>query len=305
MSGTSEPGSTKAQRRYRVMDVFADVGVGGGSPAGNPLAVVVDGEGLSPQQMQAYANWTNLSETTFLLPPTEEGADYRVRIFTPDFELPFAGHPTLGSCRAWLDAGGRARGDGLVVQECGAGLVPIRVSGEGAGATQAFRAPPRIRSGPVDEGTLAAALASVGLGPADILDSAWIDNGPGWLGLLLPSADAVLAVEAGPLSDHIGLIGFHGGAGTGPHPEGAAYEVRAFFLKGGQTAEDPVTGSLNASAAQWMVETGRITPPYTATQGTAIGRNGLVTITASDAGGEREIWVGGAAAVIVSGTVEL
>ena len=285
------------ERRYRVLDVFADRPM-----VGNPLAVVVDAEGLDTETMQAYANWTNLSETTFLLPPDDPAADYRVRIFTPDFELPFAGHPTLGSCRAWLDTGGVPTTPGTVIQECGAGLVPVRVGGSGDDATQAFRAPPRTRSGPVDDEDLTRVLADLGLERDEIVDAAWIDNGPGWLGLLLPSAQAVLAVEPGPMSDHVGLIGFHGADGTVAHPDGAAYEVRAFFLKGGQTDEDPVTGSLNASAAQWLVETGRVTPPYLATQGTAIGRAGRITISTDDDG---EIWVGGGAAVVVSGTVEL
>lgn len=286
------------QRRYRVMDVFAEQ-----APAGNPLAVVIDGEGLETEQMQAYANWTNLSETTFLLPPTEEGAaagaDYRVRIFTPSEELPFAGHPTLGSCRAWLDVGGQPATPGRVTQECGVGLVPIRIGGDGE-AGQAFRAPGLLRSGPVDPATLSTVLGQLGLGPGDIVDSAWIDNGPGWLGLLLPDAAAVLAVRPGHLSEKVGLIGpYH--EGQAPEP-GVAYEVRAFFNSGGQTAEDPVTGSLNASAAQWLLASGRVTAPYRAIQGTAIGRDGRVDISVDDDG---EVWVGGGAVVVVSGTVEL
>jgi len=284
------------QRRYRVLDVFAER-----APAGNPLAVVIDGGDLTGEEMQAYANWTNLSETTFLLPPTDEGAaegaDYRVRIFTPSEELPFAGHPTLGSCRAWLDAGGEPAEAGLVRQECGVGLVPIRVDGDGG---QAFRAPPPLRSGPVDAETLALVIDQLGLSAADVVDSAWIDNGPGWLGLLLADAAAVLAVRPGQLSEKIGLIGPYP---NGSAPEaGVAYEVRAFFDKAGQTAEDPVTGSLNASAAQWMLATGRVTAPYRVIQGTALGRDGRVDITVDDDG---EIWVGGGAAVVVRGTVEL
>ncbi|MEL6981979.1 MAG: PhzF family phenazine biosynthesis protein [Actinomycetota bacterium] len=283
------------QRRYRVLDVFAER-----APAGNPLAVVIDGEDLDTDQMQAYANWTNLSETTFLLPPTDEGAaagaDYRVRIFTPGEELPFAGHPTLGSCRAWLDAGGRPTTPGRVVQECGVGLVPIQVDDTG----QAFRAPGLLRSGPVEPATLSTVLGQLGLGPDDIVDSAWIDNGPGWLGLLLADAASVLAVRPGQLSEKVGLIGFYP-EGQAPEP-GAAYEVRAFFDTGGQTAEDPVTGSLNASAAQWLLASRRVSAPYRAIQGTAIGRSGRVDISVDDDG---EVWVGGGAVVVVSGTVEL
>ena len=274
-------------RRYAVIDVFADA-----PPAGNPLAVVVDGSGLSGEEMQRYANWTNLSETSFLLPPTEPGADYRVRIFTPDVELPFAGHPTLGSCRAWLDAGNEPRTPGTVVQECGAGLIPLRVDGD----RPAFRAPPRTRTGELDDATLAKVVEELRIDRDQVLDAAWIDNGPGWLGLLLADAESVLAVEPGSISEEIGLIG--------PHPEGheAAYEVRAFFRKGGSTAEDPVTGSLNASAAQWMLETGRVAAPYLATQGQAIGRDGRIQVTVDDEGA---VWIGGGAAVVVRGTVEL
>ena len=279
------------QRRYRVLDVFAER-----PPAGNPLAVVVDGEGLDTERMQAFANWTNLSETTFLLPPTEDGADYRVRIFTPSEELPFAGHPTLGSCRAWLDAGGQPAEPGLVHQECGVGLVPIRVGGDG----QAFRAPPPIRSGPVDDATLRRVTGELGLDRAAVVDAAWIDNGPGWLGLLLTDAEAVLAVRPARLSEKIGLIGPYPG-GAAPEP-GAAYEVRAFFDKAGQTAEDPVTGSLNASAAQWLLASGRVSAPYRAVQGTALGRSGRVDITVD---GDGEVWVGGGAAIVISGTVDL
>lgn len=283
-----------SQRRYAVLDVFAER-----PPAGNPLAVVLDGEGLDTATMQAYANWTNLSETTFLLPPTDPAADYRVRIFTPDEELPFAGHPTLGSCRAWLEAGGRPATAGTVVQECGVGLVTLRVDGEGPTATQAFLAPPLIRSGPVDDALLAKVVDELRIERSQVLDSAWIDNGPGWIGLLLPDAASVLAVRPGRTTEKIGLVGFHpGGAGPGD----PTYEVRAFFQKNGATAEDPVTGSLNASVAQWMVASGRVTPPYRAAQGSAIGRDGRISITGDDDGG---IWVGGAATVVVQGTVEL
>ena len=279
-------------RRYRVLDVFAE-----SPPAGNPLAVVVDGQGLTDEAMQAYADWTNLSETTFLLPPTVAGADYRVRIFTPSEELPFAGHPTLGSCRAWLDAGGTPAEPGRVVQECGVGLVPIRLDDNGG---QAFLAPPPIRSGPVEEATLGRVVEELGLDRDEVVDAAWIDNGPGWLGLLLPDAASVLAVRPGHLSEKVGLIGLYP---EDARPEPAArYEVRAFFDKAGQTAEDPVTGSLNASAAQWLLASGRVTAPYRAIQGTAMGRNGRVDITVDDEGG---VWVGGRAAVVVSGTVEL
>jgi PhzF family phenazine biosynthesis protein len=289
------------ERPYAVLDVFAER-----PAAGNPLAVVLDGQGLTTEQMQSYANWTNLSETTFLLPPTDPAADYRVRIFTPDQELPFAGHPTLGSCRAWLDAGGRPANPGTVIQECGVGLVTLRAGGEGAEATQAFLAPPLIRSGPLDDALLAKVIDELRIDGSQVQDAAWIDNGPGWIGLLLADAESVLAVRPGPTTEKIGLVGFHRGEGSGHRrgPDDPLYEVRAFFQKNGSTAEDPVTGSLNASVAQWMVETGRATPPYAATQGRAIGREGRIAITAGR-DGDGGLWVGGAATVMVRGMVAL
>lgn len=275
-------------RPFRQVDVFAGAPLGG-----NPLAVVADGSGLTDEQMQAFANWTNLSETTFLLPPTDPEADYRVRIFTPVAELPFAGHPTLGSCRVWLDLGGEPSQPGRVVQECGAGLVPLAVDGD----RLSFRAPPLLRSGPVDDETLARALSEVALSRDDVVEAEWIDNGPGWLGILVTDAERVLAAVPTAASDlDIGLVG--------PHPDGhdAAFELRGFFPKDGVLCEDPVTGSLNASAAQWMLRTGRATAPYLAIQGTALGRSGRVHITADDDG---EVWVGGDVMTLVAGTVDL
>ncbi len=274
-------------RAFRQVDVFAEAPL-----AGNPLAVVADGRGLTTEWMQRFAAWTNLSETTFLLPPTAADADYLVRIFTPVSELPFAGHPTLGSCQVWLDLGGRPKVADRIVQECEAGLIPIVADHD----RLAFRAPPLRRSGPLDPETLATAVAEVGIEAADVIDSAWIDNGPGWLGLLLADAASVLAVAPGVVTMDIGLIG--------PHPAGseAAFELRAFFPKDGSTAEDPVTGSLNASAAQWLLATGRATAPYLATQGTALGRAGRIHITTDDGGA---VWVGGEVMTMVTGTVEL
>ncbi len=275
------------KRPFRQVDVFAE------SPhGGNPLAVVVDAAGLSGADMQRFANWMNLSETTFLLPPTDDGADYRVRIFTPVAELPFAGHPTLGSCRVWLDHGGVPETDGVVVQQCGAGLVPVARSDR----LLAFRAPPLIRSGPVDDATLAGAVDQLGLERADVVDAAWIDNGPGWLGLMLADAESVLAVTPGPVDEKIGIIGAH------PAGHEAAFEVRAFFGKDGMTVEDPVTGSLNASAAQWLLGSGRAAAPYLVTQGTALGRAGRVHISTDDDGA---VWVGGNVTTYIEGHVEL
>jgi PhzF family phenazine biosynthesis protein len=274
-------------RPFRQVDVFT------GTPYyGNPLAVVHDAHGLSGADMQRFARWTNLSETTFLLPPGDDQADYQVRIFTASMELPFAGHPTLGSCHAWLEAGGRPRQPGVVVQQCGAGLVTIRAAGDGL----AFGAPPLVRSGPVDAALAEQVATMLGISRADIVDLQWADNGPGWIAALLDSADAVLAVRPHPGELTVGI--------AGPHPPGgpADFEVRAFFPSNGVTIEDPVTGSLNASLAQWLLSTGRVRAPYSARQGTALGRSGAVRISQDEAG---QVWVGGGVVTCVSGTVEL
>jgi PhzF family phenazine biosynthesis protein len=282
------------RRRFQQVDVFSPAPF-----AGNPLAVVLDGEGLSTEDMQRFSRWTNLSETTFLLPPTSPQADYRVRIFTLARELPFAGHPTLGSCHAWLQAGGTPRDPARIVQECGAGLVPIRRSEHGL----AFAAPPLLRAGPVDE-ALAARLAEVlGIRRDEMVEAQWVDNGPGWVAVLLRDADAVLAAEpdfarwSGPESLDLGLVG--------AYPPGAecAFEVRAVFAdEQGAMREDPVTGSLNASLAQWLLASGRATAPYVASQGTRLDRRGRPRIE-QDADGT--VWVGGPAVTCIDGTVEL
>jgi PhzF family phenazine biosynthesis protein len=273
-------------RQFRQVDVFTATPY-----LGNPVAVVLGAEGLTDQQMQQFAHWTNLSETTFVLGP-DDAADYRVRIFMPTGELPFAGHPTLGTCHAWLEAGGQPRTPGLVVQQCGAGLVRVRQDEDGL----AFAAPPLVRSGPV-EPELAAHVAEIlRIGAEEITDMQWADNGPGWVAVLLASAEAVLAVRPGPTDLDIGI--------AGPHPPGspAALEVRAFFPKDGATIEDPVTGSLNASLAQWLLATGRATAPYLASQGTVLGRRGQVRVSRDDEG---TIWVGGSSVTCLSGTAQL
>jgi PhzF family phenazine biosynthesis protein len=239
--------------------------------------------------MQAFARWTNLSETTFLLAPTDPGADYRVRIFTPGGELPFAGHPTLGSAHAWLEAGGVAHGDDEVVQECGAGLVRIR-----RGETLAFEAPPLLRSGPVDDADRRTVVRALAIDDDDVVDLAWVDNGPGWVGVLLRDAGAVLALEPDP-----GVFGDLDIGVVGPHPEGSecAVEVRA-FCPGLGVVEDPVTGSLNASLAQWLAGD-RLPSSYVAAQGTVLGRAGRVHV-------ERDgdtVWVGGNTTTVIKGTV--
>jgi PhzF family phenazine biosynthesis protein len=274
-------------RPFSQVDVFTSVPY-----RGNPVAVVLDGAGLPAEQMQRFAHWTNLSETTFVLPPGTDGADYQVRIFTPGQELPFAGHPTLGTCHAWLAAGGTPRRPGVVVQECGAGLVTLRRDG----GNLAFAAPPVLRDGPVAEDLLTRIASMLRIDRAAIVDASWADNGPGWVAVLLPSAEAVLAVQPGLVDLDIGL--------AGPYPPGSpeAFEVRAFFPRNGATTEDPVTGSLNASLAAWLLRTGRAQAPYVASQGTALGRAGRVHIS-RDPGGT--IWVAGGTVTCVSGQVDL
>ncbi len=279
-------------RRFQQVDVFAPEPL-----RGNPVAVVLDAGDLSTEQMEHFTRWTNLSEATFLLPPTDPAADYGVRIFTAAGELPFAGHPTLGSCHAWLQAGGQPRDQRLTIQECGAGLIPVRRDGD----QLAFQAPPLRRSGPVAPTHLEDIARILGIGSADIVDSQWADNGPGWVAVMLTSAAAVLAVSPslprGMSADRvdIGLVG--------PCPPGSecAYEVRAIFSNDrGELLEDPVTGSLNAALAQWLIGSGRVSPPYVASQGTLLGRIGRAYISQDDAGA---IWVGGATHTVLEGQV--
>ena len=273
--------------RFQQVDVFS------GTPyLGNPVAVVLDADGLDDDQMQRIAAWTNLSETTFVLPPTQTGADYRVRIFTPTLELPFAGHPTLGTCHAWLAVVGAQREAGVIVQECAAGRIEIRrIDGRFA-----FAAPPLLRSGPVDEAIVGHIASVLGIDRSDILDAEWVDNGPGWVGVRLESADAVLALRPGFVDMDVGVVGAH------PPGSPAAIEVRAFFPKGDATVEDPVTGSLGASLAPWLVRTGVATAPYVARQGTALGREGRLHISI----GENDtVWVGGDTITCIEGEIEL
>jgi PhzF family phenazine biosynthesis protein len=274
-------------RPFRQVDVFARERY-----AGNPVAVVLDADGLGTEEMQRFAHWMNLSETTFVLAPEDAAADYRVRIFTPVLELPFAGHPTLGTCHAWVEAGGTPRRDGAVVQECGVGLVEVRRGADGL----AFAAPPLVRSGPVDESLLEHIASVLRVERGAIRDAQWVDNGPGWVAVALESADDVLALSPGFVDLDVGVVG--------PYPEGgpAAVEVRAFFPKQGSTVEDPVTGSLNASLAEWLLRTGRVRAPYVASQGTALGRAGRVHVSRDEDG---TIWVGGGTVTCVEGQVAL
>jgi PhzF family phenazine biosynthesis protein len=278
-------------RRYAVVDVFTATPM-----MGNPLAVVVDGEGLDEAAMQRLARWTNVSETSFLLPPTPEGraagADYRVRIFSPGRELPFAGHPTLGSCFAWLQHGGQPRVPGTVVQECGIGLVTVR-----QGERLAFNAPPLRRTCPVEGEERQQAIDSLGLRDDELLDLQWIDNGPGWMGARLASAERVLSLRP----DFARMRGLKLGV-VGPQPVGSdcAFEVRAFVPTLG-VPEDPVTGSLQAGLARWLIGAGLAPERYVAAQGQALGRAGRVHV-------EREgdaVWIGGDVLALVRGEIAL
>ena len=272
---------------------FAQVNVFSTDPlSGNPLAVVHAAEGLSEARMAALARWTNLSETTFLLPTTDPDADYRVRIFTPGGELPFAGHPTLGSCHCWLAAGGKPRKPSLVVQQCGVGLVRVRCDGP----RLEFAAPPLRRTGPLDPEVQAKVVRALAIAPSDIVHHQWVDNGPGWCAVMLRSARQVLSLTV----DWVALAPLKIGV-VGPHEAGhdAAFEVRAFSGPGGY--EDPVTGSLNASLAQWLIGAGLAKSPYVATQGTALQRAGRVHLRAE---GE-EVWVGGDVVSVIHGELDL
>ena len=276
------------RRPFAEVDVFTEVPY-----FGNPVAVVLDADGLDTEQMQRVANWTNLSETTFVLPPEDPAADYRVRIFTPVLELPFAGHPTLGTCHAWLEAAGHADPPAVVTQECGAGLVAVRRTPDGL----AFAAPPLLRSGPVEEALVEQVAAVLRIDRGKVVDAQWADNGPGWIAVLLETAEAVLALRPGFIGDlDLGV--------AGPCPPGSPeqFEVRAFFPKDGTTVEDPVTGSLNASLAQWLLGSGRASAPYVARQGTALGRRGRVYVSVDADGAVR---VGGGTVTCVSGVVEI
>ncbi|MEO7009985.1 MAG: PhzF family phenazine biosynthesis protein [Caldimonas sp.] len=275
---------------YSQIDVFTEVPL-----LGNALAVVHAADALDTARMQAFARWTNLSETTFLLEPTDSAADYRVRIYTPGRELPFAGHPTLGSCHAWLAAGGRPQRD-EIVQQCGVGLVRVRRDG----ARLAFAAPPRVRSGAVEPALRAQLARSLRIAPAAIRAAEWVDNGPGWVAVLLGTRAEVLALEP----DYAAMRGLEVGV-VAPWPgvsadEPAQVEVRA-FIPTLAAAEDPVTGSLNASLAQWLIGAGLAPSRYIASQGTVLGRAGRVHVEQIGA----DIWIGGHTVGCIDGRVTL
>ena len=295
-AGSHPLGGSGAVPCDRGVHKFSQVDVFTAEPLlGNPLAVVHDAEGLSDAQMQAFARWTNLSETSFLLPATDEGADYRVRIFTPGGELPFAGHPTIGSCHAWLAAGGQAKREGIVVQQCAVGLVPLKRDG----ARLAFAAP-RLKRDPVDDALLGQVVDALGLAPTDLLAACWLDNGPRWLTLRVASATRLRALKP----DHgrlkalakIGLVAAQDEAGAAD----TQFELRAFAASIG-IEEDPVTGSMNAGVAQWLIGEGLAPKRYVAAQGTAMGRAGRVHV-------EHEgdtLWIGGDVAPCIQGLVSL
>jgi PhzF family phenazine biosynthesis protein len=269
-------------RRFAQVDVF-----GGSHCAGNPVAVVLDAEGLREEELQRFARWTNLSETTFVSPPTRPEADYRARIFTPVLELPFAGHPTLGTCHAWREAGGEAAGE-EIVQECEAGLIRIR----GEADRLAFEAPPLVRSGPASDEDRKKVAAALGVESEEMLAVEWVDNGPGWIAALLESPERLLELQAGPLDFDLGAVALY------PPGSEAAIELRAWAPVNGLAMEDPVTGSLNASVAQWLLGNGRLAAPYVAHQGTAIERAGRIHVSQDTDG---TVWVGGRTETVISG----
>jgi PhzF family phenazine biosynthesis protein len=261
---------------------------------GNPVAVVLDGTELAGEEMQRLARWTNLSETTFVLPPTVPAADYRLRIFTPGGELPFAGHPTLGSARAWLDHGGAPQRAGRIVQECGAGLVSVRHGEDGL----SFAAPPLIRHGAIEDEFVDRIVAAFGIRRDRVLAHQWVDNGPGWAVLQLPTAEEVLALEPDLSLIPDAMLGAIGAYQAG---SGHAFELRT-FAPGAGVAEDPVCGSMNASVGQWLTSTGAAPSSYRVSQGARVGRAGTVEITADPDG---TVWVGGAATACIRGRITL
>lgn len=273
--------------RFSQIDVF-----GASAFGGNPVAVVHNADSLSDAELESFARWTNLSETTFLLSPSEAGADYRLRIFTPTAELPFAGHPTLGSAHAWLSAGGVPSSPGRVIQECIAGLITVRRSE----SNLAFAAPPCTRTGPVDEPTLERVAAGLETSRSQLLTHQWVDNGPGWLVVEVASVNELRALQ--PSAEALAGLDVGAFAICGPGSE-HAYEIRA-FVPGYSDCEDPVTGSLNASVAQWLLANRRVPASYTVGQGASVGRHGVVSIDCDGV----DIWVGGRTITVIEGQLK-
>ena len=276
-------------RDFSQVDVFSPVPY-----LGNPVAVILDGSDLDDTTMQRVARWTNLSETTFLLPPTHAAADYRVRIFCPEGEVPFAGHPTLGSAHAWLEHGGVPHQADCVVQECGVGLVEVR-RGEGV---LSFAAPPTRRMGELEEYYVDTIVQAFGITRDQVLAHQWVDNGPGWAVLQLVSAEAVLQLEPYLAQIPAAMVG-----ALGAYPAGSpnAFELRT-FAPGVGLPEDPICGSMNASVGQWLLRTGQVSTGYTVSQGTRLGRAGQVTITIDESG---QVWCGGATTTCFRGVAIL
>jgi PhzF family phenazine biosynthesis protein len=279
---TAAPPSSRA---FAQVDVFTDQPL-----MGNPVAVVLDSAGLSTSQMHQFTSWTNLSEATFITAPTSPEADYAVRIFCPGRELPFAGHPTLGTCHAWLTAGGQPKGD-VIIQECGAGLIRIRRGHDGA---LFFAAPPLIRSGPLSDGELDVLIRGLGLQPTLVIGHQWCDNGPGWQTVMVSSVDVLRSITPDPVV----LSGLDIGV-VAPADAPDKYEVRAFFTGNQGLIEDPVTGSLNAAIAQWLIGAGIAPTSYTAQQGMALGRFGQVFVESDGT----DIWIGGHCTNVITGQV--
>jgi PhzF family phenazine biosynthesis protein len=285
---------SEKRRDFAQVDVFANTPY-----LGNPVAVVVEAAGMTDDEMATLARWTNLSETTFILPPTDPAADYRLRIFTPGGELPFAGHPTLGSAHAWLENGGKAKKAGHLVQECGVGLVTLTSTLDENGRTQlSFQAPATVNSGEIPAEVLHEIIDALGIQKSDIVAHQVVDNGPGWVCVQLASAEMVLALDPQFKDDSTLMLGL-----VGAHPEGseASFELRAFAPKI-NVYEDPVTGSLNASVAQWLYRSGQAKGQYIASQGTRVGRQGLIELT-QDLDGE--VWVGGSTITCIRGSIEI
>ncbi len=279
------------QRRFQQVDVFSTTAY-----KGNPLGVVLDGQGLDTASMQDYSLWSNLSEVTYVLPANDARADYRFRIFAREREFPFAGHPALGTARAWLHAGGVPRDPKQLLAECEAGLVPIRIEGE----TLSFASPPAVRTGAIAPHELEEMIQILGIDPQQIVDSQWTDNGPGWAAVLLENSQQVLGIAPQiPNKPGRWKIGVFGALPPSSAPE--KFEVRALAIENGALREDPVTGSLNGAAAQWLIDAGHATAPFANRQGVKVGRDGQVKLSVADG----QLWVGGTASVLIEGSIEL
>ena len=279
---------------------FAQVDVFSNTPfLGNPVAVVVDADGLTDDEMARLARWTNLSETTFVLSPTNPAADYRLRIFTPGGELPFAGHPTLGSAHAWIEKGGTPKSTGVIIQECGVGLVTLRHDVNAEGGNQlSFQAPATVRSGEIDSDLLDEIVDALGIERADVVANQVVDNGPGWVCVQLASAEKVLSVNPRFKDGCTWMLGL---VGAWPPGSATSFELRAFAPNVG-VYEDPVTGSLNASVAQWLYRTGAVSGTYLASQGRRVGRSGVISLSLDEYG---EVWVGGNTTTLIAGDIDL